>query len=342
MNSVSRSSGQRGPGEHLAHPGAPQAERDELVRHVRDRRDRHDRRPAAHGAHAEQAERLAHRADGPRQREEGGVDVAQQLEREADVGGDDPLEVLERDVAGGQLAEAAQRAEARRGHAAMAEQARLGEVVALEVREALALQALEAGVVRDAGGDQQRALHPRRLEHGGQLLLGAVGDVDLDDRAQRHERLDVVAPVVVAERQRVAGARERLEQRRAGRPGPGRRRSGARRGRGGPAAGRSRPGSCGRSTPRRGAGRRAARARCRRTPRPAARRCPWRRATGRRGRRRRRTSARSRRRCCARQRSDGGRRRPRDVQRRRCSHLQCRPLGGMVEREPVWRAGNSG
>ena len=66
-------------------------------------------------------QRLAHRADGARQREEGRVDVAQQLQRQADVGGDDPLEVLEGDVAGGQLGQPAQRAEAGGGDAAVAE-----------------------------------------------------------------------------------------------------------------------------------------------------------------------------------------------------------------------------
>ena len=44
---------------------------------------------------AEQRERLAHGVDLARQREEGRVDVAQQRDREADVGADDPLEVLE-------------------------------------------------------------------------------------------------------------------------------------------------------------------------------------------------------------------------------------------------------
>ena len=48
------------------------------------------------------------------------VDVAQQLQREADVGGDDPLEVLEGDVARGQLGQAAQGAEAGGGDAAVA------------------------------------------------------------------------------------------------------------------------------------------------------------------------------------------------------------------------------
>jgi hypothetical protein len=54
-------------------------------------------------------------------REEGGVDVAQQLQRQADVGGDDPLEVLEGHVAGGQLRQLAQRPEAGGGDPAVAD-----------------------------------------------------------------------------------------------------------------------------------------------------------------------------------------------------------------------------
>ena len=112
--------GQRAAGEHLAHAGAVQGDRDELVRRVRDRRHRHHRRPAAHGAGAEQRQRLAHRADVARQREERRVDVAQQLQRQADVGGDDPLEVLEGGVRGAQLAERAQRGDAAGADAAVA------------------------------------------------------------------------------------------------------------------------------------------------------------------------------------------------------------------------------
>ena len=250
---------------------------------------------------------------GPRQREEGGVDVAQQLERQADVGGDDPLEVLEGHVAGGQLGQLAQRAQAGGRDAAVAEQPRLGEVVALEVGEAVTLHAHERAVVLDVGRDQQGALGAGRLEDLGELLVVAVGDRDLDDRAQRHELLDVVAAVVVVRAPACSRSARAAGAGRAGRPGPGRRRSAAPRGPGAPAAGRSRRGSCGRSTPRRGAGRRGARARCRRRPRRAGRTWPWRRGRGRRDRRRRRTAARSRRRCCARPRSDGGRRRLRDA-----------------------------
>ena len=41
--------------------------------------------------------------------------------------------------------------------------------------------------------------------------VGRVADVDADDRAQRHQRADVVAAVVVVERDRVAAAAELLE-----------------------------------------------------------------------------------------------------------------------------------
>ena len=148
VKSVSRSSGSALPASISHMRARRRAERDELVRHVRDRGDRHHGRPAADGADAEQASAPRAPRTGARQREEGGVDVAQQLQREADVGGDDPLEILERHVAGGQLAEPAQRAEAGGRDAAVAEQARLGEVLALEVGEAEARQALERGVVR--------------------------------------------------------------------------------------------------------------------------------------------------------------------------------------------------
>ena len=72
-------------------------------------RERDDRRPAPDGARAEQRQRLAHGVDLAREREEGRVDVAQQRDREADVGADDALEVLEGGLRRGQLRERLQR-----------------------------------------------------------------------------------------------------------------------------------------------------------------------------------------------------------------------------------------
>ena len=88
--------------EHLAHAGALERELDELVgRVVGGRDERDDRRPAADRGGAEERERLADRLDRAREREERGVDVAQQLQLEADVGADRHLEVLERGVGRG-------------------------------------------------------------------------------------------------------------------------------------------------------------------------------------------------------------------------------------------------
>ena len=107
VNSRSRSSSLRAAAEQLAHAPAQQRERDELVGRLGHRRERHDRRPAPDGAGAEQRQRLAHGVDLAREREEGRVDVAQQRDREADVGADDPLELLEGDASRrGQLARA--------------------------------------------------------------------------------------------------------------------------------------------------------------------------------------------------------------------------------------------
>ena len=81
--------------------------------------------------------------------------MAQQREREPDVGADDPLEVLERRVGGGQLPERLQRRErARAGPVAAA--ARAGEERALEVAEAEHAAARELVRVVDVGGDERR------------------------------------------------------------------------------------------------------------------------------------------------------------------------------------------
>jgi len=79
--------------------------------------------------------------------------------------------------------------------------------------EALALQPGERRVVAHAGSHEQRALNTRRLERHGQLVVRPPRHVDLHDRAQRHQLLDVVPAVVVVQGQRVAGAGELLQQR---------------------------------------------------------------------------------------------------------------------------------
>ena len=84
----------------------------------------------------------------------------------------------------GQLGQAAQRAEAGGGDAAVLEGARLGEVLALEVGEAELLAALEGGVVADLGGDEQRALHLRA--RAGRAGRSSGGTLETSTRTIEH------------------------------------------------------------------------------------------------------------------------------------------------------------
>ena len=114
-----------------------------------------------------------------------------------------------------ELGQPAQRAEAGGGDAAVLEGAGLGEVLALEVGEAEGLAALEGGVVADLGRDEQRALHLGDAQDAGEVFDGELGDVDADDRAERHELLDVGGHLALplVERDRVAAARQLLQDR---------------------------------------------------------------------------------------------------------------------------------
>ena len=67
-------------------------------------------------------------------------------------------------------------------------------------------------VVGHVGGHEQRALHASaRRSRPASASRPTLGDVDAHDRAQRHQRAEVVAAVVVVERDRVAAAAELLE-----------------------------------------------------------------------------------------------------------------------------------
>ena len=133
--------------------------------------ERDDRGPAADGARAEQGERLAHGVDLARQREERRVDVAQQRDREPDVGADDALEVLERRLARGQLRERLQRGDRALADAVAALAARAGEELALEVREAEHPAARELVRGGDAGGDQHEPALGRLGDQRAQLVV---------------------------------------------------------------------------------------------------------------------------------------------------------------------------
>ena len=166
--------------EQLAHPPAQQRQGDQLVGRLRDRGERDHGRPAADRARAEQRQRLANGVDLAREREERRVDVPQQPDREADVGADDPLELLERGVGRGQLAQGLQRGD-RAGAAAFA--ARAGEELALEVREAEQPAAGELVAGGDAGRDQLEPARGGLGDQRPQLVVVASGHAELDDPA---------------------------------------------------------------------------------------------------------------------------------------------------------------
>jgi hypothetical protein len=87
----------------------------------------------------------------------------------------------------------------------------LGEEVALEVGEAERAAAVEVAHGADARGHEQRAVDLGERDRVVQLCVRQPGDVDLDDRADGEQVLDVGAAVVVVEGDRVAAAAEALE-----------------------------------------------------------------------------------------------------------------------------------
>ena len=136
--------------------------------------------------------------------------MAQQRDREADVGADDPLEGLERRLRRGQLRERPQRRD-RTLAARAALPARAGEELPLEVREAQHLAAGELVRVGDPGRDQLEPALGRSGDQRAQLVVVAARGADLDDRAvleQRRVTLEAVEREPVARR----GQRARLRR----------------------------------------------------------------------------------------------------------------------------------
>ena len=182
--------------EDLAHAGALEGQLDELVGGgAGGLGECHDDRPPADRGGTEERERLADRLDGARQREERRVDVAQQLEAEADIRADRVLELLERRVGSHDRGERAQGCDAAGADPAAPGEVGLGEEVALELREAELAGRGEIFRRRDLGGDELEVAAAQRVE----VVVGDGRKRNLDRVADLKQRgLDAVDRQLVA------------------------------------------------------------------------------------------------------------------------------------------------